>query len=206
MSLADALDQVRTADAALLAKGGLPLPVTGLEAVVAGAVTALEAGDWWSPGPRERAGGVLRGAPLDRLVDVADGARPYRIAPAGRGSAERAVRAVGLAHATGAPCLVHLGTASTADGAFHEALNLAAALKAPVVFLVAVHPLDGAAPLARQLHTAPSALAEAFGLHTAVVDGNDATAVHAAVQAARASGGPSLIEAKLRPDASVVAS
>jgi len=206
MSLADALDTLREADQALQSGAAVPLPVIGLEAVVAGAVTAIEPGDWWSPGFRERVGGVLRGAPVERLVEGSTGAKPYKIAPIGDGSALRAARAVGLAHATGRCCLVHLGTGSTADGVFHEALNLAAATQAPVIFLVAVHPLQGAAPLPTQLHAAPSALAAAFGLGTAVVDGNHAGEVRDAVAAARASGGPHLIEARLRPDAPVVAS
>jgi TPP-dependent pyruvate/acetoin dehydrogenase alpha subunit len=201
-----ALASVRDADQALRDAGGLPLPVTGLEAVVAGAVSALASGDWWSPGPRERAGGVLRGAPVERLADATAGAKPYKIAPLDGPSALRAARAVGIAHATGRCCLVHLGTASTADGAFHEALNLAAALGAPVIFVVAVHPLTGAAPLPTQLHASPAALASAFGLSTDTVDGNSAQAVHDAVRAARDAGGPHLIEATLRPDAPVVAS
>ena len=207
MSLAAAIDQVREASAALVERGGpVPLPVTGLEAVVVGAVTALDAGDWWVPGLRERSGAVLRGAPVDRLLDGTVGARPYKVAPPGVGATHRALTAVGLAHASGRTTVVHLGTASTADGAFHEALNLAAALEAPVIFVVAVHPLTGAAPLPRQLHASPAALAAAFGLHSASVDGNDATAVNDAVAAAKAANRPSLIEATLNPDAPVVAS
>ena len=198
MSLAAAIDQVREASAALVERGGpVPLPVTGLEAVVVGAVTALDAGDWWVPGLRERSGAVLRGAPVDRLLDGTVGARPYKVAPPGVGATHRALTAVGLAHASGRTTVVHLGTASTADGAFHEALNLAAALQAPVIFLVAVHPLEGAAPLPKQLHAAPSALAEAFGLSAEVVDGTDAKAVSKAVAAAKKAGGPHLIEASL---------
>jgi len=205
VSLADDLKTLRDADQALGSASALPLPVHGLEAVVVGAVAALDAGDWWVPGLRERVGAVLRGVPVERLVDTTAGARPYKVAPSGPDTATRALTAVGLAHATGQPCLVHLGTASTADGSFHEALNLAAALQAPVVFLVAVHPLTGAAPLPKQLHASPTALAAAFGLDTATVDGNDAAAVHQAVADAHARARPSLIEAQLRPDAPVVA-
>ena len=208
MSLSEAIERVRRADEALasMQPAPAPLPVRGLEAVVAGAVTALDSGDWWVPGLRERAGAVLRGAPVERLVDGTVGARPYKVAPPGTSTVARALTAVGLAHATGQATLVHLGTGSTADGSFHEALNLAAALDAPVVFLVAVHPLQGAAPLPRQLHASPAKLAEAFGLAASVVDGNDANAVHDAVTAAKAALRPSLIEATLRPDAPVVAS
>jgi len=206
MTLDVALAQVLEADDQLIASEPrpFPLPVVGLQSVVVGALSALDASDWWVPGLRERVGAVLRGVPVARLVDGQAGARPYKVAPPGPGVASRALTAVGLAQASGRPTLVHLGIASTADGAFHEALNLAAALGAPVIFLVAVHPLDGAAPLPRQLHASPSALAEAFGLATAVIDGNAASSVHDAVAAAKAKGGPHLIEAKLDPAAPCV--
>ena len=93
--------------------------------------------------------------------------------------------------------LVHLGIGSASDGAFHEALNLAALLKPTVIFLVAVHPLDGDAPLGRQLATSPAALAKAMGLHTTTVDGTDAAAVQQAVANALRQRGPHLIEASL---------
>jgi pyruvate dehydrogenase E1 component alpha subunit len=207
MTLDAALAQVLEADAQLNAASPrpFPIPVVGLQSVVAGALSALDAGDWWVPGLRERVGAVLRDVPVERLVDGQAGARPYKVAPSGPGVASRALTAVGLAHASGRTALVHLGTASTADGAFHEALNLAAALQAPVIFLVAVHPLEGAAPIPTQLHAKPSALAAAFGLATAVVDGNRASAVHDAVAAAKAEAGPHLIEATLTPNAPCVA-
>jgi len=199
MSIDVAIAKVLEADAQLNAASPkpFPIPVVGLEAVVAGALDALDASDWWVPGLRERVGAVLRDVPVERLVDGQAGARPYKVAPPGPGVATRALTAVGLAQASGKTTLVHLGTASTADGAFHEALNLAAALQAPVIFLVAVHPLEGAAPLPKQLHAAPSALAEAFGLSAEVVDGTDAKAVSKAVAAAKKAGGPHLIEASL---------
>jgi len=199
MSLDAAIATVLEADAQLNASSPqpFPIPVVGLQAVVVGAVLALDASDWWVPGLRERVGAVLRDVPVERLVDGQAGARPYKVAPPGPGVASRALTAVGLAHASQQTTLVHLGTASTADGAFHEALNLAAALKAPVIFLVAVHPLDGDAPIPTQLHAKPSALAAAFGLAASVIDGQDAAAVQKAVAAAKKAGGPHLIEATL---------
>ena len=46
------LDTLRRADEQLNASSPapFPLPVTGLEAVVAGAVRGLRSGDWWVPG------------------------------------------------------------------------------------------------------------------------------------------------------------
>ena len=200
MTLDEALATVREADARLgtLAPRPFVLPVGELAPVVAGAVAALGKGDWWVPGLRERTGAVLRGVPVERLTDGFAGARPYKVAAAGGSPALRALVAVGLACADrerGA--LVHLGIGSLADGAFHEALNLAALLRPTVLFVVAVHPLDGAAPLGRQLAASPLALAEAFGIAAVEVDGTKAADVHKAVKAARKAGGPHLIAARL---------
>ncbi|MEQ1506174.1 MAG: thiamine pyrophosphate-dependent enzyme [Myxococcota bacterium] len=201
MTADDALAAVRDADAALAALDPtpFPLPVGELAAVVAGAVSALGRGDWWVPSVRERVGAVVRGVPVERLRHGLLGARPFKVAPPGGSPAVRALIAVGLAHAdpTGG-ALVHLGIGSASDGAFHEALNLAALLRPNVVFVVSVHPLTGDAPLGRQLATTPAALATAFGIDAVVIDGSDAAAVHAAVTAARAVPGPHLIEARLR--------
>lgn len=199
MTLVEAIARVQQADE-VLAKDGkpFPVPVRGLEAVVAGAVTALRRGDWWVPGLRERAGAVLRDVPVDRLVDGTQGAKPYKVAPPTPSPALRALHAVGLAQSDrDQVALVHLGVGSAADGAFHEALNLAALLGPSVIFLVAVHPLTGDAPVGPQLAASPAKLAEAFGIPAAIVDGKDAQAVHDAVVAAREAGGPRLIEARL---------
>lgn len=194
------VEALRMAEAELAASDPVPFPVgsAGLEAVVAGTVEALRRTDWWVPGLRERVGGVLRGAPVERLRDAGEGARPYRIAPASASPADRAVYAVGLALSDRErAAVVHLGVGSMADGGVHEALNLASLYQPNVVFVVAVHPLDGDAPLARQLGAEPTALAEAFGLPTATVDGTDVDAVRAAVAAVLDARGPHLIQANL---------
>ena len=174
MNPATVLERVREADAQLQASNPTPypLPVGERLPVVAGTVAALESRDWWVPGLRERAGAVVRDVPLDRLVDGHAGARPYRVAPPGASGALRALYAVGLAAAGPDRCVaVHLGIGSTSDGAFHEALNLAAMFQAPVIFVISVHPLDGDAPLGRQLAASPAKLAAAFGISVTEVDG-----------------------------------
>ncbi|TNE88229.1 MAG: hypothetical protein EP330_15520 [Deltaproteobacteria bacterium] len=202
----EALERIQAADAQLAdqAVTPFPLPIAGLEAVVAGAVLGLERGDWWVPGMRERAGAVLRDVPLTRLVDGLAGARPYKVAPPTPSPALRALHAVGLALA-GNKVLVHLGIGSTADGAFHEALNLAVLRQADVIFLVAVHPLDADAPVGPQLATDPAVLGRAFGIATHDVDGNSVIAVREAVTKAREAGGPQLIVARLEPGADLMA-
>ncbi|NCG18482.1 MAG: hypothetical protein GWP91_05665, partial [Rhodobacterales bacterium] len=190
MNFVQAIQTLQAADAALNASRPLPfpVPVSGLEAVVAGTVLGLERGDWWVPGLRERVGAVLRDPPVDRLVNAASGAKPYKVAPADTAPALRALTAVGLAAANPARCAaVHLGIGSVADGAFHEALNLAALQQVNVLFVVAVHPLGENAPLGRQSAASPSALATAYGIATTTVDGSSAKDVHVAVTAARAA-------------------
>jgi pyruvate dehydrogenase E1 component alpha subunit len=200
MDLAQGLSELARADQALQELGPrpFPLPVGDLAPVVVGAQAALSRGDWWVPSLRERVGATLRGVPVDRLVDGA-GAKPFRVAPATGAPALRALMAVGLAVAEpDRTTLVHLGIGSASDGAFHEALNLAALLRPNVIFLVAVHPLDGDAPLGRQLASTPSALATAFGIPSETVDGTNAAAVRDAVARAKSAGGPRLVEARLQ--------
>lgn len=198
--LAAAIERLRAADADLVARGGpLPLPIAGLEEIVAGSVTALQAGDWWVPGMRERVGGALRGVPNDRVIDGMRGARPYKIAPPTPQAALRALITVGLAAANrDQAALTHLGIGSVSDGAFHEALNLAALLQCNAIFVVAVHPLGDDAPVGPQTAASPADLARAYAIGVQLVDGNDVGAVHAAVRAARDDRGPNLIEARLR--------
>ena len=198
--LAAALSQISEADQALLASGPtpLPLPIGRLAPTVAGTVTALSKADWWVPGLRERVGAVLRGVPVERLVDGMAGARPYKVAPPDGSPALRALSAVGLALANPERfAAVHLGIGSVGDGAFTEALNLAALAQANVIFVVAVDPLGEDAPVGPQTAASPEGLAAAYGIPHTVVDGTDAAAVNAAVRAALDATGPHLIAARL---------
>ncbi|MFK7931728.1 MAG: thiamine pyrophosphate-dependent enzyme [Myxococcota bacterium] len=176
------------------------LPMTGLQAVVAGTVSALPDGAWWVPGLREHAGCVLLDVPEARRADPYTGAAPYRVAPVTPSPANRALHAVGLAHASGNPAIVHLGVGSVADGAFVEALNLAALLGAQATFIVAEIPLDAGAPVGPQSAAGTTALAEAHGIAVFSADGNNARSVQQAVQAAAASGAPAVVVATLATD------
>jgi pyruvate dehydrogenase E1 component alpha subunit len=194
----NALDTLTAADAELaeLAPAPFHLPVGELAPVVAGTVEGLARGDWWVPGLRERVGCVLRGVPVSRLVDGFAGARPYKVAPPVAAPALRALHAVGLALADRDRAVaVHLGVGSVADGAFYEALNLAALQSARVIFVVAVRSLDGA-PVPAQTAGAPAALAAAMGVRTVEVPGQ-LEAVRDAVHQARTQDGPTVVIANL---------
>jgi pyruvate dehydrogenase E1 component alpha subunit len=94
------------------------------------------------------------------------------------------------------------GDGATNIGAFHEALNLAAVWKLPVVFVCENNLYMEYTPIAAVTAVEHPAAdrASAYGLERIIVDGNDADAVYrvatAAIAKARAGKGPSLIEAK----------
>jgi acetoin:2,6-dichlorophenolindophenol oxidoreductase subunit alpha len=94
------------------------------------------------------------------------------------------------------------GDGATNIGAFHEAVNLAAVWRLPVIFVCENNWYMEYTPIADVTPVALPAAdrAAAYGLDRVVVDGNDVTAVRqvvaAAVDAARNGQGPSLIEAQ----------
>ncbi len=97
--------------------------------------------------------------------------------------------------------LTWIGDGGTSTGAFHEGLNLAAVQKASLVLVVENNQWAYSTPVARQSPLGDLAdRAKAYGIPTAIVDGNDAVAVvetaRDAVARARAGRGPVLIEAK----------
>jgi len=93
------------------------------------------------------------------------------------------------------------GDGTTNIGAFHEAVNLAAVWRLPVVFVCENNWYMEYTPIADVIPVALPAAdrAAAYGLDRIVVDGNDVAAVRQvvgdAVGAARAGQGPSLVEA-----------
>jgi len=102
---------------------------------------------------------------------------------------------------SGQVAVCFFGDGATNIGAFHEALNLAAVWKAPVVFVCENnHYMEYTAIDAVTAVPRPAAdRASAYGLEPIVVDGNDADAVYrvarTAIERARAGDGPSLVEA-----------
>jgi pyruvate dehydrogenase E1 component alpha subunit/2-oxoisovalerate dehydrogenase E1 component alpha subunit len=94
-----------------------------------------------------------------------------------------------------------IGDGGTSTGVFHEGLNLAAVQKAPFVLIVENNQWAYSTPVEKQSALRDLAdRAKAYGIRSAVVDGNDVLAVvrttREAVEYARAGNGPVLIEAK----------
>jgi 2-oxoisovalerate dehydrogenase E1 component len=91
------------------------------------------------------------------------------------------------------------GEGAAAQGAFHEAVNLAAVWHLPVLFLCENNGFAEFARLEDQQARRPSERATAYGIPGRLVDGNDVLAVRAAVETAvdglRSGQGPVLIEA-----------
>jgi acetoin:2,6-dichlorophenolindophenol oxidoreductase subunit alpha len=102
---------------------------------------------------------------------------------------------------SGQVALCFFGDGTTNIGAFHEALNMAAVWKAPVVFVCENNQYMEYTPIASVTAVPRPAAdrASAYGLEPIVVDGNDPDVVYAiartAIDRARAGDGPSLIEA-----------
>jgi acetoin:2,6-dichlorophenolindophenol oxidoreductase subunit alpha len=103
---------------------------------------------------------------------------------------------------TGQVTVCFFGDGTTNIGAFHEALNLAAIWKLPIVFVCENNLYMEYTPI-RLMTAVPNPAADraaSYGLEPIIVDGNDADAVYevalSTLQRARNGDGPSLVEAK----------
>jgi pyruvate dehydrogenase E1 component alpha subunit len=204
-----------------LLRGPFHLAV-GQEAIPAGFAAAMRPDDYMLSTYRGHADVISRGVPLGGLLAELFG-RATGVAGGKGGS----MHLLSIAHGHyGSYCIIgaHLpiacgvawsarlrgtdqvtvcffGDGTTNIGAFHEALNLAATWKLPVVFVcnnnqyMEYTPIGDATAVAR-----PAAdRAPAYGLEPTAVDGNDVEAVHrvarAAIARARSGEGPTLVEA-----------
>jgi pyruvate dehydrogenase E1 component alpha subunit len=185
----------------------------GHEAIQAGAHFALDAAtDWVFPSYRESAIGLLR--EMDPTTILAW----WRGHPAGWWNPlEHRLGGISVPigsqvpHAVGAAwgmkargedgcALVFFGDGATSEGSFHEGMNFAAVMDAPVVLLCNNNGWAISTPYARQSRAAAlSDKAIGYGLPGVRVDGRDVLAVHeavaAAVERARAGEGATFVEA-----------
>ena len=96
--------------------------------------------------------------------------------------------------------MAFFGDGATSEGAFHEGVNFAAVMNAPVVFVCNNNGWAISTPVEAQTRAETLAdKAVGYGIPGVRVDGLDVLAVHEAareaVERARAGGGPTLIEA-----------
>ncbi len=97
--------------------------------------------------------------------------------------------------------LVHFGEGTTSRGDVHEAMNWAAVMKLPVIFICNNNAYAYSTPTEKQYAVKELSLrGPAYGMPGVTIDGNDVLEVHAnvgqAIARARAGEGPSFIECK----------
>jgi TPP-dependent pyruvate/acetoin dehydrogenase alpha subunit len=195
----------------------------GMEAIAAGFGRALKPGDYTFATYRGHAHTLARGVPLGPVLAELLGRENGLLA--GKGGSMHltsvqhgvmgsyAIIGAHLTIANGAAwsaqmrgtdqvAVCFFGDGTTNIGAFHEALNMAAIWKLPVVFVcennlyMEYTPID----LITAVENPAADRARAYGLDSILVDGNDADAVYeiakTVIRRAREGEGPSLVEAR----------
>src|SRR3954470_7939436 len=95
--------------------------------------------------------------------------------------------------------MTFFGEGSTANGVWHEAMNVAGVRRLPVVFVLETNQFAYSTPNSAEFAVDPVERAASYGFPGVKVDGNDVEAVFeaaaSACERARLGGGPTLIEA-----------
>jgi pyruvate dehydrogenase E1 component alpha subunit len=209
---------------ALAATGEMPGPAhlyTGEEAIAAGVCAVLRDDDYVSSTHRGHGHVVAKGSDLAACMAELF-AKSTGVCGGKGGSMHMADMSLGVIGANGIVAagipiavgaglsasmrgtdqvaVAFFGEGATNEGAFHEAMNLAATWKLPVLFMCEN---NGWGQMTRmEKVTATTEIfrrAEPYNMPSRRIDGNDAFAVHAAaseaIERARSGGGPSFIEA-----------
>lgn len=187
--------------------------VRGQEAAIVGAAMALDPGrDWIVPQYRELPALLRHGYPMENFAmyfmgnprggGIPDG---VNMLPLQISLAAQIPQATGLAwglrqQGSDGVVVAFFGDGASSEGDFHESLNLAGLVKAPVIFFLSNNGWAISTPRSQQ--TAARTFAErapGYGIEGVYVDGNDLLAVagvmQEAVAKARRGDGPTLIEA-----------
>ena len=192
---------------------GVFSPGTGQEASIIGSAMAVDPSrDWMVPQYRELMATVHHGLPLEVITaqylgKIAPGRIPdgVRVLPTQVSIAAQLPQATGLAwglrlRGEDSVVIAYIGDGGSSEGDFHEALNLAGVVKAPIVFFLQNN--QWAISTSRRVQSATTSFAlraAGYGFEGVEVDGNDVMAVYdaacEAVERARNGKGPSLIEA-----------
>src|SRR5205823_520923 len=182
------------------------------EAIQAGATFALSDEDWIFPSYRESAIGLVRGMPVETILHWWRGHPSGWWNPADWNVASICVPiATHVPHAAGLAwgkklrgestvAMAFFGDGATSEGAFHEGVNFAAVMDAPVVFVCNNNHWAISTPLEAQTRAETLAdKAVGYGIPGVRVDGTDVLACYEAtreaVTRARAGEGPTFIEA-----------
>jgi len=194
----------------------------GQEAIAVGAAIQLVEGDVVLPSHRDFAAFVIRGFTLKEIfcnwMGRANGPTRGRdntlhLGDMGRGVipiishlGDTCPVACGVAMALkqrgeGRVALVHFGEGTTSRSDVHEAMNWAAVMKLPVIFICDNNAYAYSTPTEKQYAVKDLAVrGAAYGMPGAKVDGNDVLAVYSAVaeaiRLARAGRGPSFLECR----------
>ncbi len=187
----------------------------GQEAVAAGVCASLRIDDYVVSNHRGHGHLLAKGADANRMMAELYGRRDG-LCRGKSGSMHLSDFRVGVVPATaivggGLPIALGLawaaqvraaffGEGASGHGTFHEALNLAALWKLPVIFVCEVNQYAELTPTSVHVAGSIAARAAGYGLPGVEVDGNDVLAVREAtvqaVQRARQGEEPSLIEAQ----------
>jgi len=184
----------------------------GQEAASLGAAYVLRPDDWMVPCYRENTGLFWRGLPMEYILlhwmgDERGNQIPEKLAmtPQAIPIGTQLLHAVGLAWASkyrgeDRIACTFFGDGATSEGDCHEALNFAANLDIPVVFLCQNNGWAISVPTKMQC-SAPTVAQRglAYGMHCVQCDGNDifavAKVVREAAELARTENRPTFIEA-----------
>ncbi len=211
------IDMVATAEAP-----GAVHSSAGQEGAIVGACLAVRADDYMTGTHRSHGHPIGKGAQIGPLMAELLGKRTgvckgkggsMHLADFSVGSlGESGIVASAIPVATGAGlsarilgndrvCLCFFGDGAVNEGAFHEALNLAAIWKLPVIYLCENNGYAVSLAFTDSVNVPDVAVrGESYGMPGFVVDGQDAVATYRAVaraaERARLGGGPTLVEAK----------
>lgn len=181
----------------------------GQEASIVGAGYALSDADWVFPFGREAAMLLMHGLPMRDLIlywrgiEDASNIQKANLFPLSIAVGAHIPMSVGKAwgmriREEEAITLATLGDGATSTGAFHEGVNLAGTVGAPIVFYCQNNQYAISLPFDKQTNADTIAQkALAYGIDGIRVDGNDVLAVFTAITAARdraLDGAPVLVE------------
>ena len=187
-------------------------PIRGQEATQVGSTMALNGDDWVAPAFRELINYLMRGISLENnllyfMGDIRGNDIPREInnLPMAVPVGTQLPHAAGIAYGMklkgkNTAVLSYFGDGATSEGDFHEGMNFAGVMNAPLVAICQNNQYAISVP--REKQTASKTIAQkakAYGFPGVQIDGNDVLAVYLtskdALERARRGDGPSLIEA-----------